>query len=91
MGEFAGEFSDWDLNAIIDAIEVKRKWFWDDAQRHRLNRGNLTAARRQIVRLAFNDLGDLSGALADSIADRFTSLRDQEMELHIGANQMCSI
>jgi putative hydrolase of the HAD superfamily len=38
--------------AVLAAIEVERKWFWSDRERHRVGRSDLVAARRTIVAAA---------------------------------------
>jgi putative hydrolase of the HAD superfamily len=71
--------------AVVAAIERSRDWYWSDAERHRIGRLALPAARRDIVRLAFVELGIDRQSLADRIADTYTLERDRRMTVLPGA------
>ncbi len=66
--------------------------FWSDADRHKENRQNLTAARRRIVAGALARLGadgrqPFAADVAVRLADRFTAYRDEQMQLFEGAHE----
>ena len=44
-------------DAVLDAIERERLWYWSDPERHRVGRADLVAARRAIVAAALRDAG----------------------------------
>jgi len=72
-------------DALYDAIDASRTWFWEDPGRHREGRLDLGGARRKIVtdalrRLEVQDLG-----LAHEIADRYSSERENTVEPFPGA------
>jgi len=73
-------FTSRDAATVVDAIRKTSKWFWDDPDRHRAGRLELERARREVVRLAFADLGIDDDELAWCIADAYSHLRDVGME-----------
>jgi putative hydrolase of the HAD superfamily len=80
-------------SALVLAIERVRRWYWADAERHRVGRLDLDAARREIVELALREVrlecADLAGlgedaaltALAAKVADWYGAERDRGMSL----------
>jgi putative hydrolase of the HAD superfamily len=73
-------FASRDAATVVDAIRKTSKWFWNDPDRHRDGRLELERARREVVRLAFVDLGIDDDELARCIADAYSHLRDLGME-----------
>ena len=69
-----------DPEAVARAIRKASKWYWADAERHRAGRLALDAARREVVRLAFAELGIDDGPLAAAIGDGYSHRRDAGME-----------
>ena len=69
----------------LDAIVVRRKWFWDDRERANAGRMDLNSASREIVGYAFGDLGLDATAVAHAIADTYRTRRIAEMSLYGGA------
>ena len=65
------------LSTVQSAIDKKREWFWSDPDRHRVGRLDMWAARREVVRLALEDVGIDDPSLAARIADKFSALRDE--------------
>ena len=65
-----------DPRTVYEAIEKIRDWYWSDAERHRVGRLDLAAARREVVRLSLADLGVDAPDLADKIGDSYHALRD---------------
>jgi len=70
--------------ALRAALRDVQRWFWQDQERHRRGRLNLQRARREIVEQAFRNLGIGHQALAEEMADSFTSMREERIELFPG-------
>jgi len=81
LAEAIAPFTPAEASAAIGAFAIE---FWADARRHRLNRQDLTTARRQIVGGA---LPSLASAAAARLADRFTAYRDEQMHLYPDAHE----
>jgi len=79
---FARELAPLDPEQVAQQIAAQAIAFWSDPARHRAWRQKLLTARRQIVAAS---LPDHESALVEGIADRFTTLRDEEMHLFPGA------
>jgi putative hydrolase of the HAD superfamily len=62
--------------AVFDAIDRTREWYWSDPERHRIGRLELAWARGEVVRLALVELGVDDEDLARRIGDTYHSLRD---------------
>jgi putative hydrolase of the HAD superfamily len=87
------ELGDQGASALISAIERVRRWYWADAERHRVGRLDLDAARREVVELALREvrfectdpagLGEDAAlaALAARVADWYGRERDRGMSL----------
>jgi putative hydrolase of the HAD superfamily len=86
------ELGDQGASALILAIERVRRWYWADAERHRVGRLDLGTARREVVELALREVrlerADLAGlgddalaALAANVADWYGRERDRGMSL----------
>ncbi|MGI8840058.1 MAG: HAD family hydrolase [Caulobacteraceae bacterium] len=65
------------------AVTAHARSFWGDAERHRLWRQRIGAARREIVAGA---LPALTAAAAHRLADRFSAYREEQMRLFEGAH-----
>src|SRR5690606_24430969 len=88
--EFADELPGLQVLQVRDAILASGETFWDDPERHRIWRQQMYQARREVVRLGFEALTaggakDVSAAVKDAIADRFSSLREHRYTLFPGA------
>jgi putative hydrolase of the HAD superfamily len=70
---------------VHDAIRARRGWFWADPDRAYRGRMGLHGASREIVRLAFSDLGRDDITVAHSLADDYRSLRDAAIAPYPGA------
>jgi putative hydrolase of the HAD superfamily len=70
---------------VHDAIRARRTWFWSDPERGYRGRMDLDAASREIVRLAFSDLGRDDLAVAHSIADDYRAMRAHAIAPYPGA------
>ena len=69
------------LEAILDYAD----WYWGDAARHKRGRLDLRQARREVLAGAFLSLKIDSTALANEIADAFSTLRETSISLFPGA------
>jgi putative hydrolase of the HAD superfamily len=65
----------------LAAISAEARRFWADPDRHRIWRQQILAARREIVRGAFDTLEHTDRALQDRIADRFSQYRSENLRL----------
>jgi putative hydrolase of the HAD superfamily len=70
--------------ALVAAIRKVSDWYWSDPERHRIGRNNMAPARRSIVREAFLTM-DLPEADADAMAERYSTVRLENMYLLPGA------
>ncbi len=68
-----------EADALHAAIKRASGWFWSDAERHRVGRLDLPAARTEVVRLALDEAGIDDRALAARIAAAYASERDARM------------
>jgi putative hydrolase of the HAD superfamily len=87
------ELGDQGVSTLILAIERVRRWYWSDAERHRVGRLDLGASRREVVELALREVriecADLDGLredaavadLAAKVAAWYGSERDRSMSL----------
>jgi putative hydrolase of the HAD superfamily len=66
-------------DAVFEAIDRTREWYWSDPERHRAGRLELQRARGEVVRLALADLGVDDPELARRIGDTYHALRDQSI------------
>jgi putative hydrolase of the HAD superfamily len=78
---------------LAEAAGAYAREFWADADRHRLWRMQLTAARRRVVEGAFARLIEAGHAVPSSevahrLADRFSAYRDEQMCLHPDAHEV---
>jgi putative hydrolase of the HAD superfamily len=74
-----------DPKTVLTEILRLRDWFWSDAERHRLGRLDLSAARRQIVDMAIANIGCGDAGVPIRIAERYDRCRDERMTLFPGA------
>jgi putative hydrolase of the HAD superfamily len=70
--------------ALFAAIRKVSDWYWSDPERHRIGRNNMPPARRKIVREAFLTM-ELPEADADTVAERYSTVRLENMYLLPGA------
>jgi putative hydrolase of the HAD superfamily len=74
-----------DAAVVLAEVLRLREWFWSDAERHRRGRLDLSAARREIARMALENIGRADDALARCIAERYDDCRDARSRLFPGA------
>lgn len=79
------ELGDLDQTILLETIERARRWYWADAERHRVGRLDLDAARAQVVATALTELGVHDPSLATRIAATYGALRDREMRPFAGS------
>ena len=80
--------SDVDRQAVLTEILRLRDWYWSDPVRHREGRLDLSAARRQIARMAIANIGSDATLLADRIAERYDQCRDERTVLFPDAREL---
>jgi putative hydrolase of the HAD superfamily len=66
-----------DPDAVFDAIDRMREWYWSDPERHRVGRLELEWARGEVARLALSDLGVDDPDLGRAIGNTYHTLRDR--------------
>jgi putative hydrolase of the HAD superfamily len=91
VAEFAGEIGPLSQSEVVEAITAAARAFWADAERHRLWRQDMRAARREIVRLGLLRLGGggypvPDEALQHRLADRFSTYRNANITLYADAH-----
>ncbi len=74
-----------DRDELRAAIETTRRWYWSDAERHRVGRHDLRAASTRIAALALGRLDIADPALAGRIGHRYQDLRDAALRPLPGA------
>jgi putative hydrolase of the HAD superfamily len=79
--ELAPRFAPLAPAQVAQAILIRAREFWSDAERHRHWRMRLRESRRVIVRGALAELAPGMRGASDevAVADRFTALRDEQM------------
>ncbi|MDA0240901.1 MAG: HAD family hydrolase [Proteobacteria bacterium] len=87
VAENAGDVRQCSELAILAAIDKWREWLWATEARHKQWRAELKNARREIVRLAFDELGLKAQSTAHRIADRYSEIREQDAQLHPNAHE----
>ena len=65
---------------LVSEIRQYGQWYYSDSERHREGRHNLHATRRRIVRAAFDVLDIDDTGSADTIADRYSTIRSEMIE-----------
>jgi putative hydrolase of the HAD superfamily len=90
--QFASTLAPLQPSLVAAAITAYAREFWSDPGRHKIGRHRLGETRRRIVAGAFETLcraGDPApdSLLADAMADRFTTLREEEMHVFPGAHE----
>lgn len=88
--EFSANLPGVTPEAARTAITSSANSFWDDPERGRVWRPQLFAARREIVRLAFESVASqggpvISGDVTAALADRFSTLREERCHPFPGA------
>ncbi len=74
-----------DPATLLESIERTRRWYWSDAERHRVGRLDLGAARTEVVATALTELDAADPSLAARIAATYSALRDREMRPFAGS------
>ncbi len=79
--EFSKKVDSVEFDSLLSAINSSRMWYWRDPDRHARGRHSLGDTRREIVRMAFSEIG-LSKFVdqADELADTFTERRLEKLE-----------
>ena len=73
----APEISSVEADRLFLAISRAREWFWSDLERHQTGRRDLSAARRQVVKRAFDELGLDREDIALRLADHYSEERER--------------
>ncbi|MFC1920404.1 HAD family hydrolase [Chloroflexota bacterium] len=82
---FAPNIEGFEAEQLMKAIDKAKNWYWSDPERHRRGRLSLIAARRELVLLAFSDLGINDTETANSLADAYSNEREEQATLFPGA------
>ncbi|MBI4976992.1 MAG: HAD family hydrolase [Spirochaetes bacterium] len=75
-----------DAVTLYETIMRCNNWYWSDAERHRIGRNDLIAARTKVIRMAFDELHNNDDARA--LAEIYTRERTSQMFLYPGAHEM---
>ena len=84
---YARESGLFDADSLFGALKEVRGWFWSDPVRHRRGRLDLDAARREIVRMAFERIGVDVPSLADRVAEEYSVRREEAIDFFPGAEK----
>ncbi|MBN2441877.1 MAG: HAD family hydrolase [Spirochaetales bacterium] len=76
-----------DKDSLYTAIRIAGQWYWKDPERHRIGRNDLRKARREIVVIAFHQLGLSNNADAFGLADHYSDLRMESLTLFPSAKE----
>ena len=68
-----------EANILYKEIKGVSTWFWSDSERHKIGLMDLEKTRREIVSMAFKQLGMDNVSLAHKIADAFSEQREKEI------------
>ena len=79
--QFVGGVGGGDVGTLVAPIESAREWYCSDLERNQKERLDLFMTRRDIVSLAFSNLGIDSGETANALADTYTTLKEQVIEV----------
>jgi putative hydrolase of the HAD superfamily len=66
---------------LVHALASSRRWFWDDAERHRRERVNMLGAWTKIVAHAMETICVRGDGVADAVAREFAARRRARMQL----------
>lgn len=58
---------------LVDNIARIRKWYWGDPERHRIGRLDMFKARREVVKMALEELQFFDEEAAYSLADNYSN------------------
>lgn len=75
--DFTSNTGMFETKKLVDTIHEMREWYWSDETRHRIGRLNLDEARRDVVRLAFKELGVSNDEQAVELADNYTKTQEE--------------
>jgi putative hydrolase of the HAD superfamily len=84
---FAARLGNVSKDDLMAAITRYASWYWSDRERHRTGRLDMQRARRDVVRAAFAQLHLEGLSVADELADRFTTLREEWVRPFDGARE----
>ena len=70
-----------DGKTLLESINKVRRWYWGDTERHRIGRMDIVKARREIVRMALNELGFFDDISAYNMADSYSKLQEELISL----------
>ena len=73
-----------DTALLVEAVRKERRLFWDDPERHRLERVDMPGAWRKIVERGLERMGAPGAALAGPVAEDFAARRWAVMRLFPG-------
>jgi putative hydrolase of the HAD superfamily len=90
--EFAASLAPLSPTDLVTAIEVQSQLLWNDTAWNRQWRVRVREARRHVVASAFVALAAAGKAvptseIGDTMADRFTLIRDEELSVFPGAHE----
>jgi len=66
-----------DEAALLDSVYKARNWYWGDPERHRTGRMDLQQARRDVVRIALEDLNYFHAESTLQMADGYSRLQEE--------------
>jgi putative hydrolase of the HAD superfamily len=76
-----------DADALYQAIDTCRTWYWNDPERHRVGRADIRAASAHIVDQSLRKLGVVDQTFARRISDDYRDRREAALCLFPGARE----
>jgi putative hydrolase of the HAD superfamily len=88
IGQFSAELNGLSTEEVYQAIRAAADWYWGDSERFRIGRLDLTSARREVTRMAFERLERTDFELSIKIADTFSDMRAHDIFLSPGTHDI---
>lgn len=67
--------------ALLNSVKQVKEWYWGDPERHRIGRMDIIKARRDIVKMALDNLGYLDEESAIEMANEYSKLQNELISL----------
>lgn len=82
---FCARTGSFEADLLLQSIYAVKEWYWGDPERHRTGRLDILAARREVVRMAFERLGAFNELEAFELADGYSRRQEEMIHLFPGA------
>jgi len=62
---------------LLEKLNTTRKWYWADAERHKIGRKNIVNARREIVKIALKEYENIEINKLEELADNYSRIQEE--------------